>query len=152
VADLPRLYRAEILDPLRGNLSAATLSAWDAYIAMKSADSPDRNTWATVDYPPLQFQRGSDDFYIKPSSEKLELLVGLVKNNPNNPEITSWITQLKQMIQDYRSFQSTGILPRPAGSDASSGAPSAPDATPPATAPAPATTSTPVSSPPPAGA
>ena len=113
VHDIPRIYRTEILDPLRAKPSAATSSAWDVYIAMKSADQPDRNKWDTVDYPSLQFQRGKDDFYAEPSEEKLEILVTLVKNNPTNPDLDDWIAQVKQMIQDFRTFKSTGTLPQP---------------------------------------
>jgi hypothetical protein len=38
VQDLPKLYRANVLDPLRATPTADTLAAWDAYIAMANAD------------------------------------------------------------------------------------------------------------------
>ncbi|MCE0498429.1 MAG: hypothetical protein LV481_10840 [Methylacidiphilales bacterium] len=116
VREIPHLYRVEVLDPLRTKPSADTIAAWDTYIAMKNADETDRDKWDNVDYPALQFQRGKDDFYAEPSDDKLETLVTLVKNNPTNPDLDNWIAQVKQMIQDYRAFKSTGAQPQPAGS------------------------------------
>jgi hypothetical protein len=142
VRDIPHFYRTEILDPLRVKPSTETLSAWDAYIAMESADEPDRDKWNTLDYPTLQFQRSCDDFYIGPTDDKIEALVELVKNNPTNPDLGNWIAQVKQMIQDYRTFKSTGTLPPPVGATTNA-PPAAPSASAPTPAPVPTATSAP---------
>jgi hypothetical protein len=123
VQDLPRLYRANVLDPLRASPTTATLAAWDPYIAMVNADEKDNDKWNQLVYPPLQFDRACDDYAVAPDTEKLEGLVNLVKANPTHPQVESWIARLQQLMADYRARHG-GKAP---------GAPS------PATAPAPST-------------
>jgi hypothetical protein len=152
VHDIPRLFRTEILDRLRTNPSAATIAAWDTYIAMRKVDAGDPNKWNNVEYPELEFQRGCDNYYAKPGEEKLEVLVDLVKNNPTNPSLDKWITQVKQLIQDYRNLKSSGTTPPPADSS-TSGPYVIPDTTSTTSTPAPApipdnTTQTPAPAPP----
>ena len=103
VRDLPKLYRAKVLDPLRTPPTAATLAAWDAYIAMLNVDEPDNDRWNDVVYPPLQFDRACDDYAIAPSTEKLEGLVNLIKASPTNPNADDWIKRAHQMMEDYRA-------------------------------------------------
>jgi hypothetical protein len=123
VRDIPHLYRNQVLEPLRVKPSAATLAAWDVYIAMENADEPDQDKWTGVEYPSLQFQRGCDAFYAVPSDDRLETLVALIKNNPTHPELDQWIPQVKQMIKDYRTYKSTGTMPQPGDSSTSNTAP-----------------------------
>ena len=42
--DLPKLYLANVLDPLRKTPTADTLAAWDAYLAMRSAQAAEIQT------------------------------------------------------------------------------------------------------------
>ncbi len=122
VQELPRLYRANVLDPLRTSPTEATLAAWDVYIAMKNADEKDNERWNQVVYPGFQFDRGSDDFAVAPSTEKLEGLVNLIKANPTHPQVEDWIARVRQMMQDYRArhggpaaaAQSPATAPAPA--------------------------------------
>jgi hypothetical protein len=111
VRDVPKLYRAEVLDPLRDALSPATLTAWDTYIAMRSSDQPDRDKWDQVDYPGLQFERSCDDYTMKPSTEKLATLVALIKAYPTYPNLDDWITRVHQMVDDYRAKKNGGTPP-----------------------------------------
>jgi hypothetical protein len=113
VHDLPRLYRTNVLEPLRTAPTPATLSAWDAYIAMANADEKDNNQWNQVDFPPLQFDRASDDYLVTPSTEKLEGLVNLIKANPTNPHADDWIARVSQFMSDYRAHH--GGAPAPQG-------------------------------------
>jgi hypothetical protein len=105
VQDLPSLFRANVLEPLRASPTAATLAAWDAYIAMMNADEQDNDKWNQVDYPPLQFDRACDDYTVAPSTEKLEGLVNLIKANPTYPQVDDWITRVHQLLDDYRTRQ-----------------------------------------------
>ncbi|MCE0523375.1 MAG: hypothetical protein LV480_10750 [Methylacidiphilales bacterium] len=122
VQDLPMLYRTNVLDPLRTPPTAATLAAWDTYIAMENADEPDTNTWTQVDYPPLQFERACDDYTVSPSTEKLEGLVNLIKAYPTYPKLNDWITRVKRLINDYsvqhggKSTEAENPAPAPAPS------------------------------------
>jgi hypothetical protein len=102
VRDLPRLYRADVLEPLRASPTTATLAAWDAYIAMANADEQDNDRWNQVVYPPLQFDRACDDYAVAPDTEKLEGLVGLIKANPTNPHADDWLARVHQLLVDYR--------------------------------------------------
>jgi len=102
VKDLPKLYRTNILDPLRKSPTEDTLAAWDTYIAMVNADEPDNDHWSQVVYPPLQFDRACDDYTVTPSTEKLEVLVNLIKANPTNPQADDWISRVSQMMDAYR--------------------------------------------------
>jgi hypothetical protein len=102
VKDLPKFYRTNILDPLRITPTADTLAAWDAFISMANADEPDTDKWYQSDYPPLEFERSSDDYTIEPSVDKLEALVTLIKKNPANPNGNDWITRVGKMMADYK--------------------------------------------------
>ena len=103
VRDLPKLYRTNVLEPLRASPTAATLAAWDAYIGMANADEKDNDKWNQVVYPPLQFDRACDDYVIAPSTEKLEGLVKIIKANPTYPQVDDWISRVKQLMEDYRA-------------------------------------------------
>jgi len=126
VRDLPKLYRTDVLEPLRVMPTAATLEAWDTYIAMANADERDNDRWNEIVYPPLQFDRACDDYTVAPSTEKLEGLVNLIKANPTNLHADDWIARVRQLMDAYR---------------ASHGGP-AMTAQNPATAPAPSATAT----------
>ena len=102
VFDLPNMYKDQVLDPLRTAHNPEALDAWNTFIAMKSADQPDRDAWTQVDYPSLQFDAASDDFNISPSMEKLSVLVNIIKTNPVHPKLDEWIAQTQKMLQDFR--------------------------------------------------
>jgi hypothetical protein len=101
VKDIPKLFRANILEPLRATPSEATLAAWDVYIAMANADEPDGDKWTSTDYPPLQFDRACDDYAISPSTEKLEGILQIIKANPTHPQSEDWLTRAKKLLDDY---------------------------------------------------
>jgi len=103
VKDLPKLYRTNVLEPLRATPNEATIAAWDVYIAMANADETDDDKWAHEDYPPLQFDRACDDYSSAPSTEKLEGLVNLIKANPTNPHADDWITRVSALMDDYKA-------------------------------------------------
>jgi hypothetical protein len=103
VKDLPKLYRANVLDPSRTPPTEGTLAAWDLYIAMLNADEKDNDRWNNVVNPPLQFDRACDDYTIAPSTEKLEGLINLVKANPTHPDADDWISRIHQLMEDYRA-------------------------------------------------
>jgi hypothetical protein len=103
VKDLPKLYKANVLEPLRATPTAETLAAWDAYIAMANADEPDNDKWSQVVYPPLQFDRACDDYAVTPGTDKLENLVNLIKAYPTYPGTSDWITRTRQLMDDYRT-------------------------------------------------
>jgi hypothetical protein len=125
VGDIPKLYRTNVLDPLRATPTAATLAAWDVYIAMANADEVDNDRWSQSVYPPLQFDRACDDYAVSPDTEKLENLVSIIKANPTYPKVDDWIAQARKLMADYRARHG--------------GAPES--------APTPATTTTPTSDP-----
>ncbi len=108
VKDLPKLYRTNVLEPLRASPTADTLAAWDAFIAMANADEKDNDKWNQVVYPPLQFDRACDAYSIAPSTDKLEALVNLVKANPTYPKVDDWISRVSQLMGDYRSHHGGG--------------------------------------------
>jgi hypothetical protein len=103
VRSLTKLYRANVLEPLRANPTADTLAAWDAFIAMSNADEPDNDNWYHVDYPPLEFDRACDDYATAPSTEKLETLVNMIKANPTYPQVDDWISRVGKLMDDYRA-------------------------------------------------
>jgi len=103
VQDLPRLYRANVLDPLRVTPSDATLAAWDVYIGMMNADVTDNGQWSQTDYPPLQFERAYDDYTIAPSTEKLEGLIKIVNAVPTHAQADDWIARIHKLLDDYRA-------------------------------------------------
>jgi len=103
VQDLPKLYRANVLEPLRASPTTATLAAWDVYIAMANADEADNDRWNEVVYPPLQFDRACDDYTVAPGTEKLEGLMNLIKANPTYPHVDEWISRARKMLDDYKA-------------------------------------------------
>jgi hypothetical protein len=103
VRDIPKLFRTNILDPLRTAPSPATLSAWDALIAMANADEPDADKFASTIYPPLQFDRACDDYGITPSTEKLEAILQIIHSHPTHPQADDWIARAHQLLDDYRA-------------------------------------------------
>ena len=111
IVDLPKLYRTNILDPLRLTPSADTLAAWDVYIAMKNVDQVDRDKWEEVDYPALEFERGSDDFAMAHNTEKIATLVALLKANSTHPQVDDWIARVHQMVQDLRAQKAAAQTP-----------------------------------------
>jgi hypothetical protein len=103
VRGIPQYFHDSVLEPMRHPPTPEVLPVWDAYIAMMSADEPDQDKWTNVELPDLQFQRAGDDFTSAPDSEKLEAMVGLIKAHPNHPKLEQWITQMRTMIESYRS-------------------------------------------------
>jgi hypothetical protein len=101
VRDIPKLFKENILDPLRATPSQATLDAWDVYIAMENADEPDNDKWTSTEFPPLQFERSCDDFAVTPGTDKLENLVQIIHANPTHPQADDWIKRTKQLLEDY---------------------------------------------------
>jgi hypothetical protein len=116
LSDLPQLYRQLILEPARTPPTPTTLDCWDTYTAMCSADEPDREKWAKEDEPVLDFDRGSDDFAMDPSMEKLTTLMAIIKDNPTHSQLDNWIARMRVMIQTYRNG-------KPAHSPADGGTP-----------------------------
>jgi hypothetical protein len=108
VSEIPRFYKTDILDPLRVTPNADTLAAWDVYIAMKNADQTDASQWDQVDYPTLAFDRGSDDYMMKPSMEKLQTLLAIIKAVPTHPKLDDMISRLHTFNEDYKSHHSSG--------------------------------------------
>lgn len=106
VASIPNFYKTDVLDPLRATPTADTLAAWDVYIAMKKADLTDADQWSQVDYPTLAFERGSDDYMMKPSMDKLQTLIGIIKGSPTHPKLDDMILRLHTMVEDYKSHHS----------------------------------------------
>jgi hypothetical protein len=101
VGGLPDLFRANVLDPSRNSPTAETLAAWDIFIAMRNSDVTDNDQWNQVIYPPLQFDRASDDYTIAPATEKLEGLVNIIKANPTHPKADDWIARVKSFLESY---------------------------------------------------
>ena len=100
---LPKIYRAEVLEPLRATPNEATLAAWDVYIGMANADEKDNDKWNQQVYPPLQFDRATDDYLSAPGTEKLESLVNMIKANPTNPHADEWIDRVSKLMDAYRA-------------------------------------------------
>lgn len=116
VSKVPDLYRKQILEPLRASPTAATLAAWDVYIAMMNADQPDQDQWTSVDYPALQFEKDCDDFNSAPSTEKLETLVGIIKANPDHPMVDQWFKRVQDLLKTFQAQKDGGA---PAAGDSS---------------------------------
>jgi hypothetical protein len=127
IRDIPRLFRTNVLDPLRKTPSQETLTAWDFFIAMADADERDNDRWDDVVYPPLQFDRACDAYTIAPSTEKLEGLVNLIKTNTTYPHVDDWISKVHALVQGYRT--SHGLGPAPARSAATTAANADPNVT-----------------------
>lgn len=107
VHDLPRLYRDLVLEPLRHPPGPGTLDAWDTYTAMLQADETDHDKWTNSDEPPVDFDRGADDFAIEPTLDKLAALDAIVKANPTSDHINDWITRMGAMITVYQQAGSS---------------------------------------------
>jgi hypothetical protein len=127
VHDIPRLYRDLVLEPLRHPPGPGTLDAWDTYTAMLQGDEPDHDRWAQVDEPPIDFDRGADDFAIEPTMDKLAALDAIVKANPTSDHLNDWIARMEAMIDVYQK----------AGANHSQTPAATPTAAPGTTAPAP---------------
>lgn len=108
VSSIPELYLAQVLKPLQATPSADTLTAWDVYIAMENADQPDTNEWNQVEYPSLAFDRGCDDYKIKPSMDKLQTLIAIIKAVPTHPKLEEMISRLHTYVEDFRTHHANG--------------------------------------------
>jgi hypothetical protein len=127
VSEIPKFYRTDILEPLRKTPTADTLAAWDVYIAMKNADQIEASQWTQVDYPILEFDRGTDDYLVKPSMDKLESLIGIIKAVPTHPQLDAMIARLHTLLEDYRNHRaSSGQTSSVAATDDSTSSPSTP--------------------------
>jgi hypothetical protein len=157
LSQLPQLYHDLILEPSRHPPTAATLDLWDIYIAMCHADETDHDKWTQEGEPPLDFDRGADDFAIEPSMEKLTTLDGIIKDNPASTHLDNWIARMQEMIRVYQgggkpTITTAGQLPGATpGTPSSEAAGTMPVATPgtassSAEGPVPADTPGPVSS------
>jgi hypothetical protein len=104
VKDVPRLYHDQVLEPLRAAHDPGVLIAWDIFIAMRHADSGDDQKWP-LELVSLTFQRDTDDFKMAPDTDKLSTLVALVKAHPDHPQADDMITQVRQMLEDYRALK-----------------------------------------------
>jgi hypothetical protein len=102
VSAIPNLYRTQVLEPLRQRPSPATLEAWDTYIAMREADETDTEKWTHEIQPELAFDRGADDFAIRPTMEKLATLDAIIKDNPSSDHLDSWLSRMQGMIAIYQ--------------------------------------------------
>jgi hypothetical protein len=120
VQDIPRLFQANILDPLRATPSQATLDAWDLYIAMARADEPDSDKWTSTDYPPLQFERAFDAYTLAPGVDNLEVLVQIIHANPTHPDSDNWLARTRALLDAYRAGRS-GAVPAVVQNTAPSG-------------------------------
>jgi hypothetical protein len=121
VKDLPQLYRANVLEPSRAKPTEDTLSYWTAYIAMLNADEPDNDKWNQEVYPPLAFDRATDDYSISPSTEKLEAMINIIKAFPTSPHSEEWADHVNQLIDKY-SASHGGSASSTSSSDSGSGA------------------------------
>ncbi len=121
IQQLPALYRQFVLDPLRNPPGPGTLDAWNTYITMVRADDPDPNHFAQTTEPALDFDRAADDFAIRPTMDKLQLVDQIIKANPMNDHMDNWITRAQQMIARYTGGATHSPLPgaTPGSSDSS---------------------------------
>ena len=143
VSDLPKLYHDLVLQPLRQTPTQDTLDAWDTYIAMRQADQTDHDKWTQEDEPELAFDRGSDDFTLQPTMDKLATLDAIIKGNPTSDHLDEWLKRMQEMIAAYRQGGAShsalpGATPGTPSSDASGATPVATPGT------APDTTTTPL--------
>lgn len=113
VGGLPELFRAEILEPLRGHPNDDTLAAWDVYISMKNADEPDQDKWNSVDYPPLALDRACDDYAITPSVEKLQAAEAIISQNSDHPRYDEMMAKLDKLMADYAARHPGAPLVKP---------------------------------------
>jgi ribosomal protein S21 len=148
VHDIPRLYRDLVLEPLRHPPGPGTLDAWDTYTNMVQADESDHDKWASVDEPPIDFDRGADDFAIEPTLDKLATLDAIIKANPTSDHLNDWITRMTAMIKTYQQggtnhAQMPAPTPGTPSSDATSIAPAPTAGTPSAGTAAPLPAATP---------
>lgn len=98
VQDIPSLYRQQVLEPLRNPPVPAALDAWNIYMAMIQADDADPDHFTQVTLPALTFDRTADDFAIRPTMDKLQVIDQIIKSNPTSDRLGNWITRAKQMI------------------------------------------------------
>ena len=135
ISQLPQLYHDLVLQPQRNPPGPGTIDAWNTYIAMKQADEPDADKWAQ-EAPALDFDRDEDDFDLQPSMDKLAALDALIKANPTDDHLDSWITRMQAMIDTYRQHGATrgsvlpGATPGTPSSDATGDQPAASPGTP----------------------
>jgi hypothetical protein len=120
VKDLPQLYRTNVLDPSRVKPTEDTLSFWTAYIAMLNADEPNNDKWNQEVYPPLAFDRATDDYAISPGTEKLEALINIIKAFPTSPHSEEWADRVNQLIDKY-SASHGGSTTTTSGNDSGNG-------------------------------
>jgi hypothetical protein len=111
VKDIPRFYKAQVLDPLRATPNEATLAAWDAYIAMMNADEPDSDKWTQATYPGLFFERSCDAYTAAPDVEKLEGLVKFITANNTNPQFATWDERVSGLLKDFAAKRGTPLTP-----------------------------------------
>jgi hypothetical protein len=69
--------------------------------------------WNNEDLPELQFERACDDYTLAPDTEKLQVLVELIKAHPTHPRIDAWIAKVHDLLQSYKASH-------PGSSDAAS--------------------------------
>ena len=119
---LPSLYRQLVLEPLRNPPTPGVVEAWNTYIAMVQSDDPDSTHFAQVTEPALDFDRAADDFTLRPSMDKLQVIDQIIKSNPTNDQLDKWIARARQMIAVYAGGTSThSQLPGPTPGTSSSG-------------------------------
>jgi hypothetical protein len=124
VAQLPQIYRDQVLEPLRHPPGPGTMDAWDTYIAMRQADEPDKEKWSQQEEPALDFDRDADDFTIQPTIDKLAALDAIIKANPGDDHLDDWIARMQTMIDIYRrGGTATGLPPGATPGTPSSAAP-----------------------------
>jgi hypothetical protein len=127
IYDIPKLYRSEVLDPLRTTPTADTLAAWDVYIGLRNTSEPDGKKWNVVEYPAMMFDRGVDDYAVEPSMEKLQVLVDLIKANSACPTVKDMISKTHDLVADYRKRHPSAATPQAETATASGATSSAPD-------------------------
>lgn len=103
VRDLPKFYRANVLEPLRNPMVAEALPDWDVYIALCNANEADNDRWNNDELPALQFEKACDDFALAPGTEKLQTLVDLIKAHPNHAKVDDWIARVHAMLAAYKA-------------------------------------------------
>jgi hypothetical protein len=132
ILELPSLYKQLVLEPLRNPPTPGVIEAWNVYIAMVQSDDPDPTHFTQSTEPALDFDRAADDFALRPTMDKLQLVDQIIKANPTNDHVDNWITRARQMIETYAGGGTThSPLPgaTPGTTDSSTGG-TTPTATP----------------------
>lgn len=101
IQQLPALYKQLVLEPLRNPPGPGTIDAWNTYIAMMQADDPDPTHFAQSTEPALDFDRAADDFAIRPTMDKLQVVDQIIKSNPTSDHMDNWIARAQQMITQF---------------------------------------------------